>query len=287
MAVEDLIGRVERLTVELERVQDRHARSVAEQLMATVLELHGEGLERMLEAVDEDTRKRMAEDAVVASLLLIHDLYPVPIEERVQQALDEVRPYMESHGGNVELLGIEDGVARLRLKGSCDGCAASASTLELAVEKALEESAPDLLGMEVEGAVAAGPPITGMELPMAVVQANGESGGDAPRSLSDWVSLDGVEELAAGQLRETEVAGKRLVIANVDGSLLAYRDACVSCGSAFEGAELSDGVLPCPSCGRRYFLPRAGRSLDDERLQLEPVPLLAENGAGAKVALPA
>lgn len=287
MAVEDLIGRIERLTVELERVQDRHARSVAEQLMATVLELHGKGLERMLEALDEDTRMRMAEDGVVGSLLLIHDLYPVSIEERVQQALDEVRPYMESHGGDVELLGIEDGVARLRLKGSCDGCAASASTLELAVEKALEESAPDLLGMEVEGAVAAGPPITGMELPMAVVQANGEANGDAPRSLSDWVSLDGVEDLGAGQLRETEVAGERLVIANVEGSLLAYRDACVSCGSGFEGAELSDGVLPCPSCGRRYFLPRAGRSLDDERLQLEPVPLLAENGAGAKVALPA
>jgi nitrite reductase/ring-hydroxylating ferredoxin subunit len=141
--------------------------------------------------------------------------------------------------------------------------------------------------MEVEGAVAAGPPITGLELPMAVVQANGESNGDAPRSLSDWVSLEGVEDLASGQLRETQVAGERLVIANVDGSLLAYRDACVSCGSAFEGAELSEGVLPCPSCGRRYFLPRAGRSLDDERLQLEPVPLLAENGAGAKVALPA
>ena len=40
---------------------------------------------------------------------MIHDLYPVPIEERVMQALDTVRPYMESHGGNIELLGIEDG----------------------------------------------------------------------------------------------------------------------------------------------------------------------------------
>jgi Fe-S cluster biogenesis protein NfuA/nitrite reductase/ring-hydroxylating ferredoxin subunit len=285
MATVDLLERVQRLSAELERVQDPHARAVAEQLMATVLELHGEGLERMLEALDDDTKQRMAEDGVVASLLLIHDLYPVPLEERVQQALDEVRPYMESHGGDVELLGIEDGVARLRLKGSCDGCAASSSTLELAVEKALEESAPDLLGMEVEGAVPAGPPITGMELPMMGAAANGD--GNAPKSLSDWVSLEGVEDLASGQVRETQVAGERLVIANVDGSLLAYRDACVSCGAAFEGAVLSEGVLACPSCARRYFLPRAGRSLDDEHLQLEPVPLLAENGAGAKVALPA
>jgi Fe-S cluster biogenesis protein NfuA/nitrite reductase/ring-hydroxylating ferredoxin subunit len=271
MASADPLERVQRLSAELERVQDPHARGVAEQLIGAVLELHGEGLERMLEALDDDTRRRLSDDGVVASLLLIHDLYPVPLEERVQHALDEVRPYMESHGGDVELLGIDDGVARLRLKGSCDGCAASSSTLELAVEKALEESAPDLLGMEVEGAVPAGPPVSGTALPM----------------LSDWVTLDGVEDLAVGQVRETRVGEERLVVANVEGSLLAYRDACVSCGGAFEDAALSEGVLACPSCGRRYFLPRAGRSLDDERLQLEPVPLLEEKGAGAKVALPA
>jgi Fe-S cluster biogenesis protein NfuA/nitrite reductase/ring-hydroxylating ferredoxin subunit len=268
MASADPLERVQRLSAELERVEDPHARGVAEQLVGAVLELHGEGLERILDAVDEDTRRHLSEDGVVASLLLVHDLYPVPLEERVQEALDEVRPYMESHGGDVELLGIEDGVARLRLKGSCDGCAASSSTLELAVEKALEESAPDLLGMEVEGAV---PPISGTSLPM----------------LGDWISLDGVEDLAAGQVRETEAGGRRLVVANVDGSLLAYLDSCVSCGAAFENATLSEGVLSCPSCGRRYFLPRAGRSLDDEHLQLEPVPLLEQKGAGARVALPA
>ena len=58
---------------------------------------------------------------------------------------------MESHGGNVELISLEDGVARLRLEGSCDGCPASSSTLELAIKTALEEAAPDLLGIEVEG----------------------------------------------------------------------------------------------------------------------------------------
>ena len=58
----------------------------------------------------------------MASLLLIHDLYPVSLQERVLEALDTVRPYMESHGGNVELVGIEDGVAKLALQGSCNGC---------------------------------------------------------------------------------------------------------------------------------------------------------------------
>lgn len=286
MAGEEILGQIQRLTAELERVQDPAARALAEDLSAAVLELHAEGIERLLGALDEEARNEMARDGIVGSLMLIHDLYPVPIEERVQEALDRVRPYMESHGGNVELLGIDEGIAHLRLKGSCDGCGASASTLELAVEKELQESAPDLLGMHVEGAVSATagmPAVTGTELPMAASNGNG----GAPRALSDWVPLEGVEDIPSGQMRTTEVSGERLVVANVDGSWLAYRDVCPSCGSGIADADLSEGVLACASCERRYFLPRAGRSLDDERLQLDPVPLLTERGAGARVALPA
>ena len=110
---------------------------------------------------------RCRRTSLVAGLLMIHDLYPVPIEERVMQALDTVRPYMESHGGNVELLGIEDGIAKLRLEGSCKSCRASSSTLELAVRQALEEAAPDLLGMDVEGVMEEEEEVTGIALPMA------------------------------------------------------------------------------------------------------------------------
>jgi Fe-S cluster biogenesis protein NfuA/nitrite reductase/ring-hydroxylating ferredoxin subunit len=270
MAGEELIGRIHALTAELERLGDPHARRVAEDFGAAVLEMHGEAIERILGALDEGARRRLAGDPLVGSLLLIHDLHPVPLEDRVQAGLDQVRPYMESHGGNVELLGVEDGVARLRLQGSCNGCGASASTLELAVEKALEETAPDLLGMEVEGAVTA-PEVTGTSLPM----------------VSEWIPLEGLDDVSPGELRTAEVDGRRLVVANVEGELLAYLDACTACGSELDGAALSEGVLTCPGCGRGFFLPRAGRSLDDERLQLDPVPLLRDRGAGARVALPA
>ncbi|MGH2741790.1 MAG: NifU family protein [Thermoleophilaceae bacterium] len=268
----ELIEQVHRLTAELERVDDPRARRLAEELAASVLELHREGFERVFDALDDGARARLAEDGVVGSLLLIHGLHPEPIEKRVEEALERVRPYMESHGGDVELLGVEDGVARLRLKGSCDGCGASSSTLELAVERALEETAPDLVGMEVEGAV---PAVSGTPLPMAQPDR-------APSTLADWTSLDGLGDLAPGELCGVDVGGEQLVVANVDGSLLAYRDACAECGSSFRGSELSEGVLPCPACGRRFFLPRAGRSLDDEDFQLEPVPML-----GSRVALPA
>ncbi len=277
---DELIERVQRLTAEVERLGDPATRRASEELVGAVLELYGEGLERIFAAVAEspaagELGERLAGDGVVASLMLIHGLYPVSLADRVGEALASVRPYMESHGGNVELLGIDDGIARIRLDGSCDGCPASSSTLELAIKSALDEAAPDLEGLVVEGAVApaAGAPAPGgTELPVVQVAP-----GAAERPPA-WFDLDGVEGLADGELTTAEVEGRALIVASVEGELLAFRDACAGCEASLAGAELSEGTLRCGQCERRFFLPRAGRSLDDDRLLLEPVPLLAASG---------
>ena len=295
---EALIQRVEELTAQVQQLPDPLARRTAEDLVSAVIEMYGHGLERIVEILDEDesageVKQRLADDGVVASLMLIHDLYPVPVEERVAEALDNVRPYMESHGGNVELVSLEQGVARIRLEGSCDGCPASSSTLELAIKTALEETAPDLLGIEVEGIeqdLLNPVVVTGTPLPMA------EQGADqngvpapttpAPTGTSGWHELNGeVDGLGEDQLTRIVVRGTPLVVARVEGSLLAYLDACPSCEASLADAELDEGMLTCPSCDRRYFLPRAGRSLDDEKLHLGPVPLLASDTEGVRVAL--
>jgi Fe-S cluster biogenesis protein NfuA/nitrite reductase/ring-hydroxylating ferredoxin subunit len=267
MEPDQLIARVQELTGRLEDLEDVACRELAEELTGAVVQMYGGGLERIVELIDEEARGRLADDELVAGLLMIHDLYPVPIEERVVAALDTVRPYMESHGGNVELLGVEDGIARLRLEGSCKSCRASSSTLELAVRQALQEHAPDLLGMDVEGVVEE-EVVTGFALPMA----NGSP---------SWHTL---EIGAPDVMSTTDVEGMSLFVANVDGTLLAYRNACASCGGDLGEAALDGGALACPACGRRYFLPRAGRSMDDDGLQLQPVPLLRERDE-IKVAL--
>lgn len=259
MEADQLIARVQQLTGRLEDLDDPACRELAEELTAAVVQMYGAGLERIVELSDPGTRDAMSKDELVAGLLMIHDLYPVPIEERVMQALDTVRPYMESHGGNVELLGIEDGVAKLRLEGSCKSCRASSSTLELAVRQALEEAAPDLLGMDVEG-VLDDEEVTGVALPMA----NGTP---------SWHTLD---IAAPDALTATAIDDVPLFVANVDGTLLAYRNKCADCGGALDGGALDDGALKCPGCGRGYFLPQAGRSMDDDQLQLQPIPLLRE-----------
>ena len=73
----------------------------------------------------------------MGGLLLLHGLHPLDLEARVRQALDKVRPYLRSHGGNVELLGVDEGVVRLRLEGSCHGCPSSAATMRQTIEEAI------------------------------------------------------------------------------------------------------------------------------------------------------
>jgi Fe-S cluster biogenesis protein NfuA/nitrite reductase/ring-hydroxylating ferredoxin subunit len=270
---QQLVNRVQELQSRLEDLGQSVPRELADQLVSTVVQMYGAGLERILAALFESGPEgeriagSLADDPLVATLLLIHDLHPVPLEQRVQAALDSVRPYMESHGGNVELLSLEHGVARIHLRGSCSDCSASSVTLELAIKQALEEMAPDLEGLEVEGINA--------ELPVVM---------SGPASAPLWFDVESVASLGDGSLAAVSVAGSDLVVANVDGSLLAYRDRCASCGARLHDGLLMAGALSCPECARSFFLPSAGRSMDDDRMQLEPVPLLREDGR-VKVAL--
>ncbi|MDT5295433.1 MAG: hypothetical protein QOJ76_2313 [Acidobacteriota bacterium] len=159
MESQQLIQRIDELVRKVEAMSDPEARAGALELLQSLMELHSAGLDRMLEITAEAGGPGRAiidgftGDELVRGLLLLYGLHPVALETRVLQALDKVRPYLSSHGGNVELLGIEEGVVRLRLQGSCKSCPSSAMTLKLAIEEAIYEAAPDVAGIEAEGAL--------------------------------------------------------------------------------------------------------------------------------------
>jgi Fe-S cluster biogenesis protein NfuA len=85
-------------------------------------------------------------------MLLLYGLHPLELETRVRQALDTVRPSLESHGGDVELLGIDEGVVRVRLQGSSSGhvCPSTTATQRQALEAAVYDAAPDVVALEIE-----------------------------------------------------------------------------------------------------------------------------------------
>jgi Fe-S cluster biogenesis protein NfuA len=140
--------------------------------VAGLVDVYGEALARV---VDRVPATELAGDELIRHLLIVHGLHPQTVEERVCAALDEVRPYLASHSGGVELIAVEGDVVRLRLEGTCHGCPSSSATLKLAVEEAIFEAAPEIERVEAEGAVEE---MTGVALP--ILQVTHEAPGPCP-----------------------------------------------------------------------------------------------------------
>lgn len=151
---------LETLLGEVERSDDPAAQTRVREIVRAILGLHEAGLERLLEIIADkgETGKAIldacAREGVVSGMLLLHNLHPLDLEARLHQALEGVRPYLRSHGGNVELLGIEEGVVRLRLQGSCHSCPSSALTMQQTIVEAIYGRAPEVTAIEVEGMAA-------------------------------------------------------------------------------------------------------------------------------------
>jgi Fe-S cluster biogenesis protein NfuA/nitrite reductase/ring-hydroxylating ferredoxin subunit len=287
--LQNRIGRIEGLVDAIDTWPDPSAREAATELLQATLDLHGAGLERILDLAWESGEPgqalidQLAQDPLVGHLLLLHGLHPLTLETRVTQALDKVRPYLGSHGGNVELLGVDDGVVRLRLQGSCNGCASSAVTLKLAIEEALNEVAPDIAELVVEGVVEPRP------APVSAFVPIGQVGAPRRRPAAPagrWERVTDLADLSAEAVRVRDVAGVAVCFCRVAGQLYAYGAACPACGRPLDGARLAGSALTCARCGGSYDVLRAGRGQDRPDLHLEPIPLLTEHGH-VQVALPA
>jgi len=268
--------RIQKLVEKIGALDDSKARGMLQECLESVLSFYGHGLERILELVDqagpegEKVRETLIHDPGVRGLLLIHGLHPVPLETRLSEALDKVRPYMESHGGNVELISLEDDYAKLRLQGHCKTCPSSTVTLELAVRAAIEEACPDLAGFEVEGIK------NGANHPDAAFE-------HTPAAAPEWTRIESALELAEGHFMSVRTETDPLLICKVNDRLYAYRDLCPACNLPLHLGEIKAGLIVC-SLGHRFDVKLAGSSLDNPDLHLDPLPLLTQDGV-VKVAL--
>ena len=270
--------RIQELVEQIEEFPNPNMRSLLAECMEAVLTLHGTGLERIFEIIEEtdqataDVRKNLLGDNFIKGMLLIHGLHPDDLEARLHKALDKVKPYMDSHGGSVQVISLEDGVAKLKLEGSCDGCPSSASTLELGIKEAIEEECPDLMGLEVEGLA---------DNPLAnEIQKNNQKEGQGSNSKngkSGYTAVEDLNQLADGQKQSVKVDGVPLVICNVDDNLYAYHNECHGCGMSFESGHIESGKLRC-KLGHDFDVQKAGKCPDDPDIHLQPFPLIEENG---------
>jgi Fe-S cluster biogenesis protein NfuA/nitrite reductase/ring-hydroxylating ferredoxin subunit len=247
--------------------------AVAE-LDTLVQTLEREGDERallLLDLVDAIHRPALeliargeTEHPLARSLLAMYDLAPVDDAVLAEEALDSVRPYVESHGGRVELVGVEDGVVTVRMSGSCQGCAASAITLRRGIEQALKEHYPGF---------------------REVVAEEGDEEPAAPKLLQIEDLRRPVFEEAGpvgepGGLRSVDADGVQVLLANVGGEVYAFKNGCTVDGLPLEGGRLTaDGVLVCPWHNCAYDA-RSGKRIDEpEEAGLPVVPVALQDGS--------
>jgi len=284
-SVQKVSARVDELLGALSSGGFGGAALAAEELVRLLVGLYGDGLTQIVAVLagqgpaGREMLLKLAEDPLVESLLLVHDLHPLDVDSRIQRALDRVRPYLGSHAGGVQFVGLSDGVARLRLEGSCHGCPSSTATVELAISGAVKDAAPEVTEVIVDGMTAAPEPAL-LQIGRRPPEQNLPAG-----NAGSWVQLPDIGPPSARPVTAS-AAGVPVILCAVRGTLYAYRDGCAGCGASLADSALDREILTCRACGSRYNARLAGQGLGNSGLHLDPLPLLADS-QGVRVAVPA
>lgn len=286
--LESRVEHIDEMVQRLDEVADPVIRATSKELVQSLMAFHGAALERIVEGLKaggspgQALLAQLARDELVRSVLVLYNLHPENVETRVKEALEKTRPYLKSHGGNVELVGIDDGEAvRLRMQGSCHGCPSSALTLKMAIEDAIREAAPEVTTIVV---VDDTPPRTeSAALPLVGIAYARKA--ERPDVESAWEEVDDMEPLSAQGIHALSLGGHEVLVCRLPESLYAYGNECPACGHELSTARLVGRKLTCASCNDSYDVVKAGRGIDQPAYHLEPFPLLVENGR-ARIALP-
>ena len=251
----------------MEGIEDEQTREEVFALLEGVDVLHRQALGRLLELIanlgGQGLVERVSQDPVVRTLLEMYDLPEVDERTQVERALESVHPYFRSHGGKLEVLGVEEGRVRVRLSGSCQGCPGTSGTLKRVVEEALREGFPGFRELVAEE------PPPAQEKPIQL--------GRRPLRRPRWVSVGRLEDLEPGEMRALWPEGTPLLLVRLGGEVYAYRNGCPP-GSTLtlHLGRLEDSTLICPWHGCRYDA-RTGKRQDAEG-KLPVLPVAVQDG---------
>jgi nitrite reductase/ring-hydroxylating ferredoxin subunit/Fe-S cluster biogenesis protein NfuA len=251
-----LVDAITGLEAVVEGWQD--AQQMTVQALKTAIEdLNKEALRRLIRALKDEPaanlrlREALA-DPLVYGVLRFHGLVKVPLQERVAAALDEVRPLLQGHDGDVELVAINppDSV-EIRLLGSCHGCPASSQTLAEGVEKAIRAHAPEITRI----VQVSRPP----ETPATARRANGEStvhfiSPFARHAQTGWVDAAALDEIPQAGVVERTVRARSVLLSRDGAAVSCFDNRCAHLGMPLEMGAIEDGVITCPYHGFRYLL---------------------------------
>jgi nitrite reductase/ring-hydroxylating ferredoxin subunit/Fe-S cluster biogenesis protein NfuA len=274
----DIAVRLDSLVQSFEQHPSDEVRQAALEMLGLVDALHREGMNRIAELLwtgSPAVLEKALHDPAINMLFQLYDVAPGEPEprEQVEVALAGVRPYIESHGGAVDILDVVDGVVHLRLSGACHGCAGSAMTLKRGIETALREGFPGFQSIEVHEPV----DLAQRKLHSNFIPLQQLGAGQRTLNRPVFNTVARAEALPSGSLMAVEVGAKRILLCNVSGEIYAYGNECPGSTLPLDEGVLSDVVLVCPwhNCA---FDARTGRRVDGETGRLQVIPVAVRNG---------
>lgn len=270
--------RLDSLVQSFEQHPIEGVRQQALEMLGLVDALHREGMNRIAELLwtgSPAVLEKALNDPAINILLQLYDLAPGEPEpiEQVEMALAQVRPYIESHGGAVDILDVVEGIVHLRLSGACQGCAGSAMTLKRGIEAALREGFPGFQGIEVHEPV----DLAQRKLPSNFIPLQPVGAGARTLNRPVFTTVGQIDTLPPGSLMGVEVAGKNILLCNVAGEIYAYGNECPGSTLPLHEGVLNSVALICPwhNCA---FDARTGRRLDNGEGRLQVIPVAVRNG---------
>ena len=255
-----LVGDMERLET-IVATWDETQRAVLEAYRRAIEALNGEAIRRLVRALKTDpaalaAMKGALADEVVYAVLRRHDIIRASLNERIETALQNVRPMLASHGGDVELVRIALPGIEVRFTGACDGCPASQLTFHAGVKKAVQDACPEIT-----------------EIRQAKGRGGGESGVNfispfAIGAKGNWMFAATLSDIPEGGVRAMELGGEQVLLSRNGPVVTCFQNACAHLGFALDDGEVENGTITCMHHGFQYDL-ASGECLTAPEVQLQ------------------
>ena len=151
----ELSVRIEDLVQRIEFIGDPAVRANVVTLVQSLMDLHQRGFSRIVELLQADESgsrilPSLVSDEVVGGLMVLYGLHPDGLESRVKKAVAKVSAELASTKNSVELMGVDEGIVRIRLTTVSHGCSSHSDEVEKSVRDAVYSEAPDVDQIEIE-----------------------------------------------------------------------------------------------------------------------------------------
>ncbi|YAF96970.1 MAG: NifU family protein [Nodularia sp. CChRGM 3473] len=247
---------------------DESQRCVAVGLKRAIEALHKAALTNLIKSLKQESMSALRHavaDELVYAVLLYHELVKppqTPLIQRIQTALEEVRPGLKSHNGDVELVAIKPpDTVEVRLIGTCSSCPASTLTLSHGVEQAIKNHCPEITK------------VVAVNDTHQVTSSNSSfSSPFSPQETATWVKMTTIDQIPESGILTGEIGNNLLILYRQGVNVNCYRNACPHLASPLDMGKLNNGIITCSGHGFQYNL-ATGECLTTPDISLHSYPV--------------